>query len=214
MRPRIQRRRGFSLLELMIVIAVITIMMTFALPNVFGTKSTERLKAATDDVIDVFHFAKVRAANAFVAYGIGFDETDGGRLRVFGGTGPDCASIDFDNGTAVKTLHFKAPADVGGTWSDPSGTAARDVEIIAVSPDVDQVCFTPDGRFLRASDSKPIPATLEANNYAAGEYIVSIAMADSEGDVFGRQHHIIVSYSGRARFTFGETNDDPTGEGF
>jgi len=204
-------RRGFSLLELMIVIAIITVMMTYALPNVLGTKQSEQLKSATDDVIDIFHYAKTRAANAFTAYGVQYTDTDGGLLEVYRGTGPDCASVDFVGGQPVKDLHFKAPVSKGGEWNINAGF---EVEIEQILPsDLVQLCFTPDGRFVQAADSQPVPAILEATNYAAGEFIVTLARFRENSPV-GIRHHIIVSYSGRARFTFGEDHTAADGEGY
>lgn len=206
-----QRRRGFSLLELMIVISIIAIMMTYALPNVFGSKKTEQLKSATDDVINIFHYAKVRSANAFVAYGVQYTDEDGGHLEVFPGAGPSCASITFA-GPPAKDLHFNAPVAKGGEWHAKSGK--QDIGIFAVNPtDLTQLCFTPDGRFVQAADSLPVPAVLEAGDYAAGEYVVSVARVDGDSNPLGIRHHIIVGYSGRARAVFGEDFTSADGEG-
>lgn len=203
-------RRAFSLLEIMIVIIIISVMLTFALPNMLGGQQTNYLRTATDDVIDVFHYAKTRAGHAFTAYGVQYRGTDGGVLEVYRGTRPDCGSITF-TGTPLKSIHFKAPESVGGTWNVKSG---RQIQIEQVLPaDIRQVCFTPDGRFVNATNSQPIPSILEANNYASGEFIITLSRYGLKGPE-GLRHHVIVSYSGRARFTFGKDHTTSDGEGY
>ena len=203
-------RRAFSLLEILVVIIIVSVMLTLALPDMLGNRQTSYLKTATDDVIDIFHYAKTRAGHAFTAYGVQYRSADGGVLEVFRGTRPDCGSVTYA-GTPLKQIHFKAPTSVGGSWNIQSG---RQIQIEQVLPaDISQVCFTPDGRFVNASNSQPIPSTLEGGNYAAGEYIITLSRYGAKGPE-GLRHHVIVSYSGRARFTFGKDHTTSDGEGY
>ena len=193
-------RAGFSLIELMIVVAVIGVLTMAAVPNLLGGRHAQRIKAATDATMDIFQFAKVRAANDFNAYGIEVVPDQGsGTIRVYEGKGPACSGIDWGN--SLKTLDF----------SQDFGEADGDIRITQVTPPfVSKLCFSPDGRVVDALTSKPVPSN--DTNYGAGEFIVSLQGHLNDMEV-GLAHHVIVSYSGKARFTFGDDPESADGEG-
>jgi hypothetical protein len=75
---------------------------------------------------------------------------------------------------------------------------------------VTRLCFTPDGRLLDAQTNQPVPSG--DANYGAGEFIVSIQ--GHRNDIpMGLMHHVIVSYAGKTRYTFGKEPQGPEGEG-
>ena len=67
-----------------------------------------------------------------------------------------------------------------------------------------------DGRVVDALTSKPVPSN--DSNYGAGEFIVSLQGHLNDLEV-GLAHHVILSYSGKARFTFGDDPESADGEG-
>jgi len=209
-----ERARGFTLVEMMIVVTIIMILTMYALPNVMGAMKTQPIKAATNAVMDTFLFAKMGAANDFNAYGVLVDPTSGGgqgSLQVFEGTSPACSSIDFATGTPVRTLDFGS-ADRGVDF----GQDDADIRIIQLIPStVQRLCFTPSGRMVDATTNKPVPS--QDSHYGAGDYIISISRFDAvTGVAVGLVHHVIVPYSGRARFTYGadkDSADTAAGEG-
>lgn len=203
--------RGFTLIEMMVVISIIMILTMYALPNVMGAMKTQPIKAATNAVMDTFLFAKMGAANDFNAYGVLVDPTSGsgqGSLQVFEGTSPACSSIDFDTGTAIRTLDFGNAASGVDFGQDDA-----DIRIIQITPaSVQRLCFTPSGRLVDANTNKPVPS--QDSHYGAGDYIISIARFDEVTSTeVGLVHHVIVPYSGRARFTFGADANTAAGEG-
>ena len=200
--PATQRstKGGFSLIEVMVVVAVIGALAVAAIPNLLGGRHSQRIKAATDATMDIFQFAKVRAANDFNAYGVQVSTDEGtGTIQVYEGTGPACSGIDWN--APLKTLSF----------SEDFGEADGDIRITQVTPPfVSKLCFAPDGRVVDAQTSKPIPSTDQ--NYGAGEFIVSL-QGHLNGSEVGLEHHVILSYSGKARCTFGDDPESSDGEG-
>ena len=193
-------RSGFSLIEVMVVVAVIGVLTMAAVPNLLGGRHSQRIKAATNATMDIFQFAKVRSANDFNAYGVEVVPDQGsGIIRVYEGKGPACSGIDW--GTPLKTLNF----------TEDFGEADGDIRIVQITPPfVNKLCFSPDGRVVDALTSKPVPSA--DANYGAGEFIVSIQGHLNDSAV-GLAHHVILSYSGKARFTFGDDPDSAEGEG-
>lgn len=67
-----KNRSGFSLMELMVVIAIIGIMAGIALPNILAWQTNLRLKAAARDLYSNIQKAKVEAAKRNVCVSIAF----------------------------------------------------------------------------------------------------------------------------------------------
>jgi type II secretory pathway pseudopilin PulG len=182
-------------MEVMVVLAIIAVLTMAALPNLLTGRHAQRIKAATDETMDILQFSKVRASNDFNAYGVEVDPTEGsGVIRVYEGSGPACSGIAWD--TPLRSLVFV----------DDFGPADGDIRIIGILPaSVSRLCFTPNGRLVDAMTDKPVPST--HGQYGAGEYIISL-QGHLNGGPVGLTHHVVLSYSGKARFTFG---DDPLG---
>ncbi len=200
------RSAGFTLIEVVIVMAILIILAAAAIPNVMGGFRDQPIMMATNATIDVFTFARVRAVNDFRAYGVRVapDEGEGGLISVHAGTGPACSTVGW--GVPVRTLDFGASREFGALAGD-----GPDVRIVQLTParDVFQVCFTPDGRTLDMQTMKPV-APEQFTDYAAGDLIVSISAHHDEAPV-GMLHHVIVPYSGSPRWTFGEDHAHPEG---
>ena len=67
---------GFTIQELMTVIAIIAIMASFAIPNVIGWLPNYRMRSAADEMLSVMWLAKKRAVreNDFVSVEYNFGE--------------------------------------------------------------------------------------------------------------------------------------------
>jgi type II secretory pathway pseudopilin PulG len=187
-------------MEVMIVVAIIAVMTMAALPNLLSGQHAQRIKAATNDTMDIFQFAKVRAANDFNAYGVEVLPNEGtGIIRVFEGSGPACSGITW--GAPLKSLLF----------SEDFGPAEGDIRLLQVTPaGVSRLCLTPNGRIVDAKTNKPVPSA--DPKYGAGEFILTLQGHLDDLPV-GLTHHVIVSYSGKARFTFGDEPESAEGEG-
>jgi prepilin-type N-terminal cleavage/methylation domain-containing protein len=199
--------RGFSLIELMIVMVVIIVIAAAAMPNVLGISHNRPLVNATQQTLSMAQYTKNRSVNDFRAYGlqIASDDGVGGVLRVYRGTGPQCGSIDL---TAEPSRVY----DVNTEYRDPDGVGQSQIRIVETFPAaIELICFTPDGRVVDAATSQPVSSVLSAE-YAAGEAVI-VLQRIFDGQPAGIRHNVLVPYSGKARWTHGEDVHAGGGEG-
>lgn len=199
--------RGFTLIELMIVMVIIIIVASAAVPNVLGLTQNRPLVNATQATLSIAQYAKNRAVNDFRAYGLEIDRDEGvgGVLRVFRGTGPQCTSIDL-------TVAPSRTYDINHEYYDPTGTGASSIRISETFPaELAVICFTPDGRVVDAATSQPVSSVL-SSEYGAGEAVI-VLQRIFEDVPAGLQHNVLVPYSGKARWTHGADIHGASGEG-
>lgn len=55
------RNRGFSVVELMMVMAIVAIMIAIALPSIFNARQTYAIDDASNQIVDILQFAQQRA---------------------------------------------------------------------------------------------------------------------------------------------------------
>jgi prepilin-type N-terminal cleavage/methylation domain-containing protein len=108
--------RGFTLLELMIVIAIIGITSAIVIPNFLATKPLRNLKTATRDVFGDFMLAKSRAASRYQAHFVCFD-IDAGQFWTESGDQPRA-------GTCACT-----PCTGAGTPCTPVGNFRKNLPV-------------------------------------------------------------------------------------
>ena len=63
------KKEGFSLFELLVVVAIIAVVSTIVAPHVMGWRSSAKLRGAADNLMSDLEMAKIRAVkeNSFVA---------------------------------------------------------------------------------------------------------------------------------------------------
>src|SRR4029077_6589962 len=102
---RSRRMRGFSLLELMIVLAIIMVVMGFAIPLWLTGTRTAKLRGAESDYASLLQMARMRAA------------TDDGYYSVY---------IQQPAGAAAQLAYLDIyPQNANGTWgtgAPPTGS--------------------------------------------------------------------------------------------
>ena len=201
------KERGFTLIELMIVVAIMIVVVAAAMPNVLGVKHNRPLVNATQATLSIAQFAKNRAVNDFRSYGLEIARNDGvgGVLRVYRGTGPQCSAIDI-NTTPMRTY------DVNTEYLDSDGSGASKIRITETLPEALQlICFTPDGRVVDAATSQPMASVL-STEYGAGEAVI-VLQRIFDGQRAGIQHNVLIPYSGNPRWTHGDDVHAAGGEG-
>lgn len=104
------RQRGFSMVELMIVVAIILIVSAMVVPNAVNAMRTLRLRGSCTDFASLLQQARVRAAldNAYHPV----------RFQAASGTTPEIAYVDLDNSSTYKS-------------GDPMIMIASDVSTVA-----------------------------------------------------------------------------------
>ena len=74
---------GFTLLELVVIVVIISLMGVVALPELHKTREKYRLKAAAVDILSYFQCAKMEAVKRSTSVSIAFTEGTSGKLTMF-----------------------------------------------------------------------------------------------------------------------------------
>ncbi len=194
---------GFSLLELMMVIVIIMVLVTLAMPNVMKATQHQPTIQATQKVMDAAHYAKNRAVNDFRAYALQIvpyiSDDLVGEVRVHRGTGPQCSSVDVGGGTPIKTYELDSIFPIEEQTEGPN----VHIRIVKVRPQgLHTLCFTPDGRMVNHTNNQPVASDL-SSDYGAGDAVVVIQRFTG-GVAVSEQHNVILPFSGKPRFTYGD----------
>ena len=200
MRPgRARQDRGFTLVELMVTVAMIIVLVIVTIPPVMKAVREREVADAAQAVMDILDFAKVQAAARNRAYQVVPTLTTGqwgpgkqGTIQL--NEGPSSACINFASGVQnVRRLDF--------------GQDYESVHLVSVTPaDIVQatICIKPDGRVLRVDTQMPVASS--DTQYAAGDVRFVVQRYEhgptvSNGPV-GIQHVIVLPYNGAARHTW------------
>src|SRR5690606_23692908 len=164
MRPMENRRRGFSVVELMVTVTIVAILAAVAVPSFVGMVNTNRLAAQSNELLSAIQYARTEAVRT--------------NSRVtFCGVDSDTASSDADCDDGEQPFWAVIGPAAGGGQEQLRLFSVR--EPLKVSSELDMITFTPDGmardpvtRQLIAGD---ITVCVETNNPPQNKRVVSIA---------------------------------------
>lgn len=114
---------GFTALELMVVIGIIAIVMSIAVPSIIGWLPDYRLRSGTEDIQSTLQLARLRAINgnttATVSFNVGnetYQATVGGQTFKGGHmpAGVDIFSASFELGAPQVQFNSKGFANLAG----------------------------------------------------------------------------------------------------
>lgn len=108
--------KGFSLVELLVVMAIVGTIATISVPNLIATREKYRLRGVTRDVVSSFLKAQTEAVKRNTSIRILFN-TAAGTCTVFEDNGAGGGTADDDIPNGIETL-FITSASAGTGFSD------------------------------------------------------------------------------------------------
>jgi prepilin-type N-terminal cleavage/methylation domain-containing protein len=164
-RSRMQGTRGFTLIEIMVVIVIITLLAAIALPSISSRLRNERAHAVTEAVATLFRGARLHALGRGAATAVRYDTGRMLVLEAISGPGcntaavPGCNTIPISSCTdivgrfAAGSLIAQQVGELPDTTEGGTLTSAFLLAGVNAGNAVD-ICFSPMGRaFIRAGAS-------------------------------------------------------------
>ncbi len=191
-------RRGFTLLELMVVVLIITIVSSIAIPGVVQRMKTNRTREAAEDLAMVFRQARIRAMGRNSAVLVRYNDAAGTvelREAIQGATA--------SGGVAVAGCERRPESNCrvpANRWNNGNARsqsieitnyeASGDFTLDGPGTDID-ICFAPSGRsYIRNTAASTTP-------FAA--WTTPVRFDIDRNDGVGIRRSVLLTPSGTAR---------------
>lgn len=170
-------RRAFTLIEMMVVIAIIAIVAAMIIPQMKGSFNDALLRSSGRDLVNVFNFASSRAVSLDQRYRVKFDTQNGQytvERQIHDGAGLDFAPLKDVSGAEGKVdsriaVEINLPDE--GSSENNSNVAPADQN----APDT--ISFYPDGTAdaaeIRLRDRDGFQLLLQLNPVTARVHVTT-----------------------------------------
>jgi prepilin-type N-terminal cleavage/methylation domain-containing protein len=108
-------KKGFTLIELVVVMVIIAIGATLMVPGIGRWLPNYRLRSATRDVVSTMRTAQIRAVSNNTVYGVAFDTKSIQLYRSSGGLIAEGGSVNLPTGIQFDNNTFP----INGTLNKP-----------------------------------------------------------------------------------------------
>lgn len=122
------RKRGVTLVELIVVMAIIAIAALALVPNIGTWITYYRLRSATRDITSVLRTAQMKAVSNNISYQVRFDAGGNSFLLLYqttGGFKPEGPSQKLPQGVAIVDVSFSGGANYAVFNPDSTASAGH-----------------------------------------------------------------------------------------
>jgi prepilin-type N-terminal cleavage/methylation domain-containing protein len=145
-------RKGFTLLELIMVMALVALVVSFAFPNIAGFLATDQLNVSARRLTGLIGQASLLAQRRQAAYLLRYVESEH-RFIVE----PEQPADEHEPGRNEGELRLAATVSVGGLWSLYGGTVPTDEVVIRFTKNG---YVEPTVLYLRSASGREISVVL------------------------------------------------------